>query len=257
MAIRPHILVTNDDGIYSDGIRQLAQAMRTIGDVTIVAPDREQSAASHALTLNRPLRLLQIEENEWIVDGTPTDCVNLAILHLLRERRPDMVVSGINFGPNLGDDVTYSGTISAAFEGALLGIPSIAFSALIGEHFSFEPCARFAADFVTRMLDSHTDPAIVLNVNFPVSPFNGVQICRLGRRMYTEGVIERLDPRGKKYYWIGGEPPVWEREEGTDFAAVDAGLIAVTPLHLDLTHQQSMSRFKSFEEVLSASAKKI
>src|SRR5688572_5841055 len=139
---RPHILVTNDDGIYSEGIRLLAEALADVGDVTIVAPDREQSAASHALTLNRPLRLLQIEEREWIVDGTPTDCVNLAVLHLMKSNRPDFIVSGINFGPNLGDDVTYSGTISAAFEGALLNIPSIAFSALVGKHFSFDPCAK-------------------------------------------------------------------------------------------------------------------
>ena len=257
MSKRPHILVTNDDGIYSDGIRQLATAMRELGDVTIVAPDREQSAASHALTLNRPLRLLQIEEGEWIVDGTPTDCVNLAVLHLLRDRRPDMVVSGINFGPNLGDDVTYSGTISAAFEGALLGIPSIAFSALVGEHFAFDPCARFAKELVTQAFETHRDPSIVLNVNFPVSSFAGVEVTRLGRRMYTEGVIERLDPRGKKYYWIGGEPPVWERDEGTDFAAIDAGRISITPLHLDLTHHASMERLKTLEEGLSAAAKKI
>ena len=252
---RPHILVTNDDGIYSDGIRQLAMAMREVGEVTVVAPDREQSAASHALTLNRPLRLLQIAEREWIVDGTPTDCVNLAVLHMLREGRPDLVVSGINFGPNLGDDVTYSGTISAAFEGALLGIPSIAFSALVGEHFSFEPCARFASSFVSEMLDKHVDPSIVLNVNFPVNEFSGLEITRLGRRMYTEGVIERLDPRGRKYYWIGGEPPVWEREDGTDFAAIDAGRISVTPLHLDLTHHPSLERLRALEPVLSAAAR--
>lgn len=253
-AQRLHILVTNDDGIYSDGIRQLAQAMREVGDVTVVAPDREQSAASHALTLNRPLRLLQISDGEWIVDGTPTDCVNLAVLHLLKDRRPDLVVSGINFGPNLGDDVTYSGTISAAFEGALLGIPSIAFSALVGEHFSFDPCARFAASLVRSMRERERDPSIVLNVNFPVSEFAGVEITRLGRRMYTEGVIERLDPRGRKYYWIGGEPPVWEREDGTDFAAIDAGRISITPLHLDLTHHPSLERLKSLESDLSHAA---
>jgi hypothetical protein len=136
----PRILVTNDDGIYSEGLRKLAAACREVADVIIVAPDREQSAASHALTLNRPLRLLQIETDEWIVDGTPADCVNLAILKLMKGARPDLIVSGINFGPNLGDDVTYSGTISAAFEGALLNIPSIAFSALVGiwRGFTFE-----------------------------------------------------------------------------------------------------------------------
>jgi 5'-nucleotidase len=181
---QPRILVTNDDGIYSEGLRKLAAVCRELGEVIIVAPDREQSAASHALTLNRPLRLLEIEKDEWIVDGTPTDCVNLAVLKLMKENRPDLIVSGINFGPNLGDDVTYSGTISAAFEGALLNIPSIAFSALIGPHFSFDPCAAFAASLVKILLDGDRDPRVVLNVNFPVSEFTGVSITRLGRRIY-------------------------------------------------------------------------
>src|SRR5215212_9325030 len=218
----PRILVTNDDGIYSEGLRKLAAVCREFGDVMIVAPDREQSAASHALTLNRPLRLLQLEENEWIVDGTPTDCVNLAVLKLMKEDRPDIVVSGINFGPNLGDDVTYSGTISAAFEGALLNIPSIAFSALVGQHFSFDRCAAFA----------------------------GVRVTKLGKRIYTEGVIERRDPRGRKYYWIGGEPPVWHPGEGTDFEALQGGFVSITPLHLDLTHHESIARLKPLEEIL-------
>src|SRR5437870_7581160 len=162
----PRILVTNDDGIYSEGIRKLAKALAPLGEVVIVAPDREQSAASHAPTLNRPLRLMQLETNEWIVDGTPTDCVNLGVLKLMRDRRPDIVVSGINFGPNLGDDVTYSGTISAAFEGALLEIPSIAFSALVGENFSFDRCATFAGELTRWALANAKDPNVILNVNF-------------------------------------------------------------------------------------------
>ncbi|MGA7617415.1 MAG: 5'/3'-nucleotidase SurE [Thermoanaerobaculia bacterium] len=247
----PRILVTNDDGIYSQGLRQLASSLAAVGEVLIVAPDREQSAASHALTLNRPLRLLQIQEREWIVDGTPTDCVNLAVLHLLRDHRPDLVVSGINFGPNLGDDVTYSGTISAAFEGSLLEIPSIAFSALVGENFSFERCAEFAARLASTLLGSPLDPRIVLNVNFPVSDFKGVRITHLGKRTYAEGVIERLDPRGKKYYWIGGEPPVWSAGEGTDFGAVDEGYVSITPLHLDLTHHPSVERLRFLESSLA------
>ena len=249
------ILVTNDDGIYSEGIRKLADALRPVGQVIIVAPDREQSAASHALTLNRPLRLLELETDEWIVDGTPTDCVNLAVLKLLKESRPDIVVSGINFGPNLGDDVTYSGTISAAFEGALLNIPSIAFSALVGEHFSFDPCAAFAADLTRIVLDGPRDPGIVLNVNFPTREFKGVRVTRLGKRVYSEGVIERLDPRGRKYYWIGGEQPTWHHEQGTDFEAVQNGFISITPLHLDLTHHDSIPRLKYLEEILGNVAK--
>ncbi|MFP5246158.1 MAG: 5'/3'-nucleotidase SurE [Thermoanaerobaculia bacterium] len=252
----PRILVTNDDGIYSEGLRKLAAVCREHGEVLIVAPDREQSAASHALTLNRPLRLLQIEEHEWIVDGTPTDCVNLAVLKLMKEARPDLCVSGINFGPNLGDDVTYSGTISAAFEGALLNIPSIAFSAVVGKHFSFDRCAAFAGELVRIALTEHRDPRVVLNVNFPVDEFSGVRITRLGRRIYSEGVIERLDPRGKKYYWIGGEPPVWHPGEGTDFDAIQSGYVSITPLHLDLTHHESIERLKPLEEMLGHHAPK-
>lgn len=252
----PRILVTNDDGIYSEGLRKLADACREFGDVVIVAPDREQSAASHALTLNRPLRLLQIEKDEWIVDGTPTDCVNLAILKLMKTDRPDLIVSGINFGPNLGDDVTYSGTISAAFEGALLNIPSIAFSALVGKHFSFDRCAAFAGELARIALKEHRDPRVVLNVNFPVGEFSGVKITALGRRIYSEGVIERLDPRGRKYYWIGGEPPTWHPGEGTDFEAIQQGLVSITPLHLDLTHHESIPRLRSLEEMLGHHATK-
>jgi 5'-nucleotidase len=251
----PRILVTNDDGIYSEGLRKLADALRPLGEVIIVAPDREQSAASHALTLNRPLRLLQLEENEWIVDGTPTDCVNLAVLKLMKDKRPDIVVSGINFGPNLGDDVTYSGTISAAFEGALLNIPSVAFSALVGEHFSFDRCAELAAQ-LTRLVLEDRNPEIVLNVNFPVAEFNGVKVTRLGKRVYSEGVIERLDPRGRKYYWIGGDPPTWRPGEGTDFEAVQGGYVSITPLHLDLTHHQSIPRLKYLEETLGHATRK-
>src|SRR5512142_1537403 len=245
------ILVTNDDGIYSEGLRKLAAAVRPLGDVLIVAPDREQSAASHALTLNRPLRLLQLEEDEWIVDGTPTDCVNLGVLKLMNEQRPDIIVSGINFGPNLGDDVTYSGTISAAFEGALLNIPSVAFSSLVGEHFSFDRCARFAARLVARLIDSKPDPRIILNVNFPVGEFAGVRVTKLGRRIYTEGIVERRDPRGKKYYWIGGGKPTWHPGQGTDFEAMENGCVSITPLHLDLTHHESIPRLKPLEELLA------
>ena len=253
-SMKPLILVTNDDGIYSEGLRKLAEALGAVGDVVIVAPDREQSAASHALTLNRPLRLLQIQEKEWIVDGTPTDCVNLSVLYLLKDRRPDLICSGINFGPNLGDDVTYSGTISAAFEGSLLNIPSIAFSALVGEGFSFDPCARFAAGLVEEVLRRPQDPHIILNVNFPVSAFSGVRMTRLGKRIYNEGVIERLDPRGKKYFWIGGEPPVWTRDSGTDFQAIDDGFVSITPLHLDLTHHESIERLRELEQTLADTA---
>jgi 5'-nucleotidase len=252
MTPMPRILITNDDGVYSEGLRKLAAAVRPLGEVLIVAPDREQSAASHALTLNRPLRLLQLEDDEWIVDGTPTDCVNLGVLKLMNEQRPDILVSGINFGPNLGDDVTYSGTISAAFEGALLNIPSVAFSTLVGEHYSFDRCAAFAAKLVARLLENRPDPRIILNVNFPVGEFAGVRVTKLGRRIYTEGIVERRDPRGRSYYWIGGGAPSWHPGQGTDFEAVENGFVSITPLHLDLTHHESIPRLKPLEEILAA-----
>jgi 5'-nucleotidase len=250
------ILVTNDDGIYSEGLRKLAEALKPLGEVLIVAPDREQSAASHALTLNRPLRMLQLQENEWIVDGTPSDCVNLAVLKLMREHRPDILVSGINFGPNLGDDVTYSGTISAAFEGALLNVPSIAYSALVGEGFSFDRCASFAARLTSYALEHERDPSIILNVNFPVCEFAGVKVTKLGRRIYSEGVVERLDPRGRSYFWIGGGPPTWHPGTGTDFEAIEEGFVSITPLHLDLTHHASLSRLAPLEELLADTSSK-
>lgn len=252
--MKPRILVTNDDGIYSDGLRRLAEAHREVGDVVVVAPDREQSAASHALTLNRPLRILEIDDNQWIVDGTPTDCVNLAVLQILRSAPPDLVVSGINFGPNLGDDVTYSGTISAAFEASLLGIPSIAFSALVGEHFSFENHAGFAARLSRVVLERKIDRSIILNVNFPVERAHGVRLTRLGKRSYAEGVIERLDPRGRKYYWIGGDQPTWEDDPESDYAAVAAGYVSITPLHLDLTHHQAIRDLQYLPEELAGEA---
>lgn len=252
---RPRILVTNDDGIYSEGLRKLAAALEPVGDVVIIAPDREQSAASHALTLNRPLRVLKLRDNEYIIDGTPTDCVNLGVLHVLKDKRPDIVVSGINFGPNLGDDVTYSGTISAAFEGALLTIPSIAFSALVGEGFSFDHPAAFAAELTRLVLSRKREPGIILNVNFPVGNFSGVRITKLGKRVYSEGVIERKDPRGKSYYWIGGEPPIWENAEGSDFDAIDNGYVSITPLHLDLTHHESIARLRELETTLEHAAR--
>jgi 5'-nucleotidase len=244
------LLVTNDDGIYSEGIKLLATALGELGRVLVVAPDREQSATSHSLTLHRPLRIRQIEEDWWAVDGSPTDCVNLGVLHLFKDDPPDLVASGINFGSNLGDDVTYSGTVSATFESSLLGIPSIAFSQKVGKGFSFDRGARFAKRMV-RELFAQTQLArdLLLNVNFPDGDFGGVEITRLGRRVYQQAIIERLDPRGRKYYWIAGTPE-WKEEEGTDFAAIDAGKVSITPLHLDLTDYRGQERIGPLRERL-------
>jgi 5'-nucleotidase len=249
----PRILVTNDDGIFSEGIKLLAEALGSLGEVWVVAPDREQSAMGHALTLSRPLRMTKVEERRFAVDGTPTDCVNLAVLSVLKDMAPDLVVSGINFGLNLGDDVTYSGTVSATFEGTLLGIPSVAFSQEVAEGFSFAPAAAFAHEICDLLLNGGLDlpKDLLLNVNVPAGPVQGVRFTRLGRRVYKQSVIEKLDPRGRKYYWIAGTPQ-WERATGTDYEAVVAGFISVTPLHLDLTYYPGLESFAALRDRLTA-----
>ena len=248
----PRILVTNDDGIFSEGIKLLAEALGALAEVWVVAPDREQSATGHALTLSRPLRMRKVEERRYAVDGTPTDCVNLAVLSLLKDALPDLVVSGINFGLNLGDDVTYSGTVSATFEGTLLGIPSVAFSQEVAEGFSFARAAAFARELCGVLLGGEQEVPrdLLLNVNVPAGPIQGVRLTRLGRRVYKQSVIEKLDPRGRKYYWIAGTP-VWEEEDGTDCKAIAEGQIAITPLHLDLTDYRGLEAFAALRDELA------
>jgi 5'-nucleotidase len=250
------ILVTNDDGIFSQGIRLLAEELGKLGEVIVVAPDREQSASSHALTLDRPLRLRKIEESWYAVDGTPTDCVALAVQSLLADSPPDVIASGINFGLNLGDDVTYSGTVSATFEGVLLGIPSIAFSQEVAEGFSFERSARCAAELMRTFLALPREPNRLWSVNFPAGPFEGVSWTRLGKREYQQAVVEKTDPRGRKYFWIAGTP-VWEKAQGTDHEAVAAGRVSITPLHLDLTDYPSLRDLNGLEGQLSEAARKV
>jgi 5'-nucleotidase len=243
------ILVTNDDGIFSEGIKLLAASLSKLAEVWVVAPDREQSAMGHALTLSRPLRMQRVEERRFAVDGTPTDCVNLGVLYLLKDDPPDLVCSGINFGLNLGDDVTYSGTVSATFEGTLLGIPSVAFSQEVAEGFSFEPAAGFAGRMVEMLLGQELPRDLLLNVNVPAGQVRGVSFTKLGRRTYKQSVIEKLDPRGRKYYWIAGTPQ-WQAASGTDFEAVSTGRISVTPLHLDLTYYPGLESFGHLREEL-------
>ena len=231
------ILVTNDDGIFSEGLKLLAEALAELGEVVVVAPDREQSASSHSLTLNRPLRIQKVRDHWFAIDGTPTDCVNLAVQGLLKEEPPDLVVSGINFGLNMGDDVTYSGTVSATFEASLHGLPGLAFSQEIEEGFSFETAAGVARDLVSALTDGGNQNLpgdLLLNVNLPAGPPKGLRWSRLGKRHYQQTVVEKTDPKGRKYYWIAGTPQ-WEREEGTDHDALVSGFVTVTPLHLDLT----------------------
>lgn len=247
------ILVTNDDGIFSQGIRLLASSLGEIAEVFVVAPDREQSATGHSLTLSRPLRMQKVEERWYAVDGTPTDCVNLGVLSLLKDHPPDLICSGINFGLNLGDDVTYSGTVSATFEGTLLGIPSVAFSQEVGEGFSFDAAAAFARQLVEILLDEELPRDLLLNVNVPAGEIQGLSYTRLGRRVYKQSVIEKLDPRGRKYYWIAGTPQ-WQNASGTDYEAISTGRISVTPLHLDLTYYPGLESVTSLKDKLSALA---
>jgi len=237
MAERWRILVTNDDGYHSEGLQVLADALESLGEVWVVAPSREQSAVSHALTLHRPLRIERLGDRRFSVDGTPTDCVTLAAGAIMKGSPADLVVSGINFGANMGADVHYSGTVSAAFEGVILGMPALAVSQVQGEGFSFHPAARFARELAGWILENGLPPETLLNVNVPPRPAREVRVTRLGARRYTEGVIEQQDPRGRQIFWIGGGEPRWESISGTDFHAVhDEGCISVTPLHLDLTN---------------------
>jgi 5'-nucleotidase len=244
----PLILVSNDDGIHSEGIATLAAALRDVGEVMIVAPDRERSAVSHSLTLHRPLRVEELGPGRYAIDGTPTDCVNLAVNGIL-PRRPTLVVSGINKGANLGDDVTYSGTVSAAMEGTLLGIPSLAISLLGREAFRFDVAASFARRLAAWVVERGLPADTLLNVNVPApangAPVGGFVLTRMGRRRYGDAIVEKVDPRGKKYYWIGGEELEFEDAEGTDFHAVSQGLISVTPIHLDLTNYKSFDALQA------------
>jgi 5'-nucleotidase len=248
METAPLILVSNDDGVHSEGIVALATALQGLGEVVVVAPDRERSAVSHSLTLHRPLRVEELGPSRYAVDGTPTDCVNLAVNGVL-SRRPALVVSGINKGANLGDDVTYSGTVSAAMEGTLLGVPSLAVSLVGRGAFRFEDAAAFAARLAAWVIEQGLPPDTLLNVNVPGPkdgrPIGGFALTRMGRRRYGDAIVEKVDPRGKKYYWIGGEELEFVDEEGTDFHAVSAGLISVTPIHLDLTNYKSFDRLRA------------
>lgn len=238
------ILVSNDDGIQSAGIRALAEAMGPLGEVWVVAPDTERSAASHSISLHRPLRIHKQGERAFAIDGTPADCIYLALNHILRDARPDLVVSGINHGPNIADDITYSGTVAAALEATMLGIPAVAFSLCVrGSKGDFGPAARFARSLVAGLAQQTLAKGVLLNVNIPAQSDGGsYRITRQGKRSYGAEVIEKTDPRGRKYYWIGGDELAHEVIPGSDATAVyDEKVISVTPLHLDQTHDMTRS----------------
>jgi 5'-nucleotidase len=249
MAERLMILVTNDDGIYSKGIIVLAKALREIGDVFVVAPDREKSAIAHSLTLHRPLRVEKIKKNFYSVDGTPADCIHLGVNAILPQK-PQLIVSGINKGGNLGDDITYSGTVSAAFEGTLLGIPSFAISLVSRSHFKFYTAARFAVRVARYIIKRGLPKDTLLNINVPnleEEEVKSYKITQQGRWTHNgSAVIEKMDPRGRKYYWIGGGQLVFDKRRNTDMEAVSKSYISITPLNLDLTKYHSIRELKKW-----------
>lgn len=253
----PRILVTNDDGIHSAGIIALARALESLGDVVVVAPAHEMSAASHSLTLTRPLRIEEIDDHHFSVDGTPTDCVTLAMNHLLKDDRPAIVVSGINKGGNLGEDVAYSGTVAGALEAAIYGLPGIAVSLVQRADFEFGPAAEFAADLARRVLGDGLPRGTLLNVNVPPGPIRGVRVTRQGTKNIRPNIIEGTDPRQRKYYWIGEESLEWNEEVGTDYAALGHGLVSITPLRTDMTDYRVLDDFKlrDWDLVLEAQTK--
>lgn len=241
------ILLTNDDGIHSAGLQALADQMQSLGRVVIVAPDRERSAVGHALTLHAPLRAEEILTDRWAVSGTPTDAVSLGI-HGLLKLKPDLVVSGINKGGNMGDDLTYSGTVAAAMEATLMGVPAIAISS-VSRNFAYGDFkhAAVAARQLSEIVLKHGLPAdTFINVNVPDSVPQGMRLTRQGKRTYEDIVVQNRDPRGRTYYWIGAGELGFQDLEGTDFNAVKNGYVSVTPLHLDLTNYAAMDRLRQW-----------
>lgn len=244
------ILLTNDDGIRAPGLSALRTACSGLGEIYIVAPDRERSAVSHAFTLHSPLRAEEVGERSYAVDGTPTDCVNLGI-HGILPQRPALIISGINRGGNMGDDLTYSGTVAAAMEGTMMGVPSIAVSLdlLSNREEEYQHAASVAARIALMVLQRGLPPDTFLNVNVPPSGTpNQIQITRQGRRVYGGMVEQKTDPRGRSYYWLGGGELDFVDEPGTDFHAVKRGMVSVTPLHFDMTNYRSLSHLQGWLE---------
>lgn len=244
-----NILITNDDGILGKGLGVLAEVCRSVGSVTVVAPDREQSGVSHSLTLHRPLRPVRRPDGAFQVDGTPTDCVLLALGILLQEH-PDFVFSGINHGPNMGEDVLYSGTVAAAMEGLSLGIPGVAISYAGGNIDQLDTQGAWIERLVRDIVGIKFPPDTLLNVNLPPVPgdeVQGIRVTTLGKRVFSESLTETKDPWGRNVYWIGGGRISWSGREDCDFRAIEQGFISVTPLHLDLTNYSLLEDVRSWQ----------
>jgi 5'-nucleotidase len=239
-----HILLTNDDGIHAPGLQMLFKESRKLGNTIIIAPEHDNSAASHSLTMNRPLRVREIAENIYAINGTPTDCVTIGIGKILAQK-PDLVISGINPGPNLGDDVSYSGTVSAAIESTMLGIPAIAVSlAAESDPLFLETAVNFTVRLAVIILENGLPKDTLLNVNVPnTTPdrISGIAFTRRGRRLYEDAIKETFDPWGRKHYWIGGGTPSFDAGEDTDSAAISVNKISITPMHLDPTNYEALT----------------
>ncbi|HLN99117.1 MAG TPA: 5'/3'-nucleotidase SurE [Pyrinomonadaceae bacterium] len=244
------ILLTNDDGIQSNGLIKLEEALREVGDVYVVAPASEMSGAAHSLTLARPLRIRQIDDRHWTVDGTPTDCVTLALNKILSpEDLPHICASGINHGGNLGDDATYSGTVAGALEATILGVPGLAFSLVAREGFDFGEAAQFAITAVRKVLAEGLPDGTLLNINIPAKEIKGVRVTRQGIKNARPVISEHIDPRGKPYFWIGEEYFNNSAADGTDYNAIDQGYISVTPLRSDMTDHRALSVIESWGDL--------
>jgi 5'-nucleotidase len=242
------VLLTNDDGIHAEGLNALARELKRTADVLVVAPDREQSASSHSFTLSRPLRMSERGKDHYFCDGTPTDCVMLGVHGILKHKLPDLLISGINHGANMGEDVTYSGTVAAAIEGSILGIRSLAVSNADAENLkSYRPAARFVARFIRQIDRFHFPPGIFLNINFPKltgTKFTKYRYTSLGKRVYNDIVIEKTDPRGRNYYWIAGES-IWKNVEGSDFEAVSSGHVSISPLRVNFSDDDTRKKMSA------------
>ena len=256
----PNILITNDDGYQAPALAALARSLADVGRVTVFAPDHNWSAAGHTKTMHKPLRITEGKLPDGTplltTTGTPSDCVGLALLGILPER-PDLIISGINQGTNVGHDITYSGTVAAAMEGVVFGLPAIAASQeMDGDSaWDLEFAAETVAALARQVLARGLPPKVLLNVNFPALPpdrIRGMQFTRLGKRIYRDLLIKRLDPKDRPYYWIGGDPPTGEPEDGTDVGALAAGYVSVTPLNLDMTDRVLLTEMSSWETDLSA-----
>lgn len=244
---RPRILLTNDDGYHADGILALEEALSELGDVYVVAPESEMSGASHSLTLSRPLRIRQLDKRHWTVDGTPTDCVTLALNQILpAEERPHICCSGINHGANLGDDATYSGTVAGAMEATILGVSGLAFSLASWREHDFTESAKVALEVTRKALAEGIPLGTLLNVNVPKGTPQGYRVTKQGFKDARPVITEHLDPRGKLYYWIGEIRAGFRAEGGTDFEAIDEGYVSITPMRSDLTNHMAVEQLQSW-----------